>query len=154
MCFNTTIFKIFTIQIIQCVTDKIKLITQRIISLTSTSALLYLLFPILLTILLQKNFQMKVFKSLVCAVITLIAIKKFKDVPSKYRRTKNGAKMTIRAKVMQRAKVTHRAKVTNQVILLLCNSDAPCYFVAVPFDTNPYFLCPNSQSQPNLFLLI
>ena len=42
---------------------------------------------------------MKVFKSLVCAAITLIAKKSFKTFRGKTEDQKNGVKMKIRAKV-------------------------------------------------------
>ena len=47
---------------------------------------------------------MKVFKSLVCAVIMLIA-KKIKTFRANTEDQKNGAKITIRAKVTQHTKV-------------------------------------------------
>ncbi len=49
---------------------------------------------------------MKAIKYLVCAVITLSAKKKFRDTPSKYGRTKNGAKVTLRVKVTHCAKMS------------------------------------------------
>ena len=47
---NTKFFELFTIEIIQCVTDGVKLITKKIIALTSTCVLLHSLSSILLAI--------------------------------------------------------------------------------------------------------
>ena len=59
-------------------------------------------------------------------VITLIAKKSLKTFRENTEEQKNGAKMTIRGKVM------HHVILSLYQSELPCQSDAPCHFVAVP----------------------